>query len=58
MIKYLDWDTNFFGFKTGKIVNVVDSITLENILNKLKGQNVDVVCGGPPCQSFSLAGKR
>jgi len=36
MIKYLDWDTNFFGFKTGKIVNVVDSITLENILNKAK----------------------
>jgi DNA (cytosine-5)-methyltransferase 1 len=31
---------------------------LDNLLKKLKGKQVDVVCGGPPCQSFSLAGKR
>lgn len=31
---------------------------LDNLLTKLKGKAVDVVCGGPPCQSFSLAGKR
>jgi len=31
---------------------------LDNMLVKLKGKPVDVVCGGPPCQSFSLAGKR
>lgn len=31
---------------------------LENLLKKLNGRKVDVVCGGPPCQSFSLAGKR
>ncbi len=31
---------------------------LDNLLNKLDGKEVDVVCGGPPCQSFSLAGKR
>jgi len=31
---------------------------LENLLEKIDGRKIDVVCGGPPCQSFSLAGKR
>jgi DNA (cytosine-5)-methyltransferase 1 len=31
---------------------------LDNLLQKLKSQQVDVVCGGPPCQSFSIAGRR
>lgn len=31
---------------------------LDNLLDKIDGRKIDVVCGGPPCQSFSLAGKR
>jgi len=31
---------------------------LENLLQKIGEKKIDVVCGGPPCQSFSLAGKR
>lgn len=31
---------------------------LDNFLKRLNGEEVDIVCGGPPCQSFSLAGKR
>lgn len=31
---------------------------LDNLMKKINKQTIDVVCGGPPCQSFSLAGKR
>lgn len=31
---------------------------LDNLLKDIDGRAIDVVCGGPPCQSFSLAGKR
>lgn len=31
---------------------------IEELLERINGREVDVVCGGPPCQSFSLAGRR
>jgi len=31
---------------------------LENLLKNIGNRKIDVICGGPPCQSFSLAGKR
>ena len=31
---------------------------LNNFLKKIGNKEIDIVCGGPPCQSFSLAGKR
>ncbi len=31
---------------------------LDNLIESIEGKSIDVVCGGPPCQSFSLAGKR
>ena len=31
---------------------------LDNFLQKIGDKEIDIVCGGPPCQSFSLAGKR
>lgn len=33
-------------------------IKKEEILNLLDGQKVDIVLGGPPCEGFSMAGKR
>lgn len=38
--------------------DITENDFLDNLIKKLKGKQVDVVCGGPPCQSFSLAGKR
>lgn len=31
---------------------------LDNLLENVGDKTIDVVCGGPPCQSFSLAGRR
>lgn len=31
---------------------------IEKLLDEIGDRDIDVVCGGPPCQSFSLAGRR
>ena len=38
--------------------DIMEEDFVENLLHALNGQKVDVVTGGPSCQSFSLAGTR
>ncbi len=38
--------------------DIMEDSFLDNLLSKLGSQTVDVVTGGPSCQSFSLAGTR
>lgn len=38
--------------------DIMDESFLPNLLKELGGRQVDVVTGGPSCQSFSLAGRR
>lgn len=38
--------------------DITEDNFLNNLKKNLKGKKIDVVTGGPPCQSFSLAGKR
>jgi DNA (cytosine-5)-methyltransferase 1 len=38
--------------------DISDPDYVPELLEKLDGRQVDVVCGGPPCQSFSTAGLR
>jgi DNA (cytosine-5)-methyltransferase 1 len=50
--KMLGLDTKFL------CQDIMDDTFLQNLLNEIGNQEIDVVTGGPSCQSFSLAGRR
>lgn len=50
--KVLGLDTEFM------CQDITEDSFLDNLKRKLNGQEIDVVTGGPSCQSFSLAGRR
>lgn len=50
--KMLGMDTKFV------CQDIMDDSFLPNILREIGSQQIDVITGGPSCQSFSLAGRR
>lgn len=50
---------NMLGLETKFLCqDIMDDSFLPNLLKEIKGKSIDVVTGGPSCQSFSLAGRR
>ena len=51
----------YYGYKNVDKAVVETDITSEDILkkidNSIRGKNVDVIIGGPPCQAYSTAGR-
>lgn len=48
-----------FGLDTKFLTaDIMSDDFISRLLNELKGQTIDVVTGGPSCQSFSLSGRR
>ena len=50
--KMLGLDTDFL------CQDIMEDSFLPNLMERLHGQVIDVITGGPSCQSFSLAGRR
>lgn len=50
--KMLGLDTKFL------CQDIMEDSFLPNLLNEIGNQEIDVITGGPSCQSFSLAGRR
>ena len=52
-------ETYLKNHKNSNFINEdIENLTSENILPYFNGSEVDVVIGGPPCQGFSMSGKR
>lgn len=46
------------GDAKGLNINLFDENSIDQIIEKIGNVKIDVLVGGPPCQGFSLAGKR
>lgn len=52
-------ETHRFNFPdTPLIEKDINEVTKEELLETLRGKSVDLIVGGPPCQGFSVFGKR
>lgn len=47
-------------FKMAEVINadLSNDTDIKNIISKLKNKKIDILLGGPPCQGYSIAGKR
>lgn len=52
---------SFYGYKNTALEVIEQDITSDNIISEIekavKGHDVDVIIGGPPCQAYSTAGR-
>ena len=51
----------YYGYKNSDKEVIENDITANDIIQKIdkavKGRNVDIIIGGPPCQAYSTAGR-